>query len=127
MASGVFSLDLSDHCPIFCIIDTRQKEAPPHIIEQAFLRDLFLSDITILCAVPYPELALGYFIDAFNSLANKHAPFKKYRVKLTAPWFSPEISEILRSRDVAWAKASSKSATDWLNFIQQRNKCVRKI
>ena len=97
----MFSLDLSDDCPIFYIRDTRQKKVPPHIIvkrdfkncvEQAFLRDLFLSDITNLCAIPDPELALSDFIDVFNSLANKHAPFKKYRVKnRTAPWFSPEM------------------------------------
>ena len=31
-ASGVFSLDLSDHCPIFCIRDTRQKKVPSNVI-----------------------------------------------------------------------------------------------
>ena len=77
------ALDLSDNCPMFCIRDFRQKTIPSHIIimrdfkhfaEQAFLRDLFLSDITRLCAIPDPELALSHFTDVFNSLANKHAP-----------------------------------------------------
>ena len=80
----MFALDLSSHCPIFCIRDSRQKKIPSHIIikkdfkvfaEQAFLHDLFLSDITRLCAIPDPELAQSHFTDVFNSLANKHAPF----------------------------------------------------
>ena len=60
----------------------------------------------------------------FNSLANKHAPFKKHGVKNRLnPWFTPEISEMLRLRDVAWAKAQgSKSSTDWQIFRQLRNK-----
>ncbi len=62
-----------------------------------------------------PEVALSYFTDIFNSLENKHAPFKKYRVKRLNPWLSPEIAEMLRKRDIAWTKVPSAPQIGTIN------------
>ncbi len=69
------------------------------------------------------ELAWKYFHDAFTNIINKHAPFHKFRVKgRHNPWFSPELSSLLKERDAAWANArNTKSQADWLVFRQLQN------
>lgn len=42
----------------------------------------------------------------FISLADKHAPVKRLRVKhITNPWFSTELSDLVMMINQAWAKA----------------------
>lgn len=41
----------------------------------------------------------------------------------TNPWFSPQLSSLLKENDVAWAKVrKSKSQTNWLIFRQLRSR-----
>ena len=62
-------------------------------------------------------------------IVNKHAPIGKFRVKgRDNPWFSPELSDTIHRRNVAWAKArKSVLASDWSIFRQLRNKCTTLI
>lgn len=78
-SSGVFALNVSDHCPIYCIRNSRHKKIPPRMItkrdykhfdEQAFLYDLQNSDLLDICLTPDPEVALNQFTKIFNHLAN---------------------------------------------------------
>ncbi len=97
--------------------------------EQAFLYDLSHADLERIGLIPDPELAFEYFSSLFNSLVDKHTPYKNFRIKNRSnPWFTADLSEALRSRDLAWTKARfSNNPLDWLNFRKQRNKCIRLI
>ena len=128
-----FPLDFSDHCPIGCIRSTKISRAHPHVTirrsykhfhEQAFLTDLFYIDIGLTSAMPDPDLALFFFISTFNDVANKHAPKKKIRMKNRInPWFSSEISNLIREKAAAWKKAQiSNLIEDWVIFCQKGNR-----
>lgn len=44
-----------------------------------------------------------------GSQAERHAPFKKFRGQgRNDSWFSPNLSELLRESNQAWAKAQKK-------------------
>ncbi len=104
-SSGVLPLDFCDHCPIACIRDVRQEKLKPRfivkrtfkqLVEQDFLYDLSFSDIFSTTAIPDPCIALNYVIKICNSIADKHAPFKKLRIKNRSnPWFSSDVADML--------------------------------
>uniref|UniRef100_A0A3Q3GUZ1 Reverse transcriptase domain-containing protein n=1 Tax=Labrus bergylta TaxID=56723 RepID=A0A3Q3GUZ1_9LABR len=72
--------------------------------------------------IPDVDHALEYFTNTFLTIIDKHAPFKKLRVKdSSSPWLSTELSLLLKERDKAWASAR-KTAAHWLLFRQLRNK-----
>ncbi len=103
-ASSVFDLGISDHCPIACIRDTRLQKAQSQVVsrrnfrkftEQAFLHVFYHSDISTTLEIPDASLALDHFINTFNSEVNKHAPFKKQRMKdWSSPWFTSNLSSL---------------------------------
>ncbi len=113
--TGVFSQGISDHCPTACVRMVKGLKLKARSIlkrnfknfdEQAFLHDLFLADLDKICLLTDPELAWAEFSHIFNSLTDKRAPYKRFRVKdCFNPWFSNELSEVIHTRDLAWAKA----------------------
>ena len=137
--SGVLPLDFSDHCPIVCIRVAKQPRSKSCIItkrnfkkfdESAFLHDLFISNISqSISSIQNPDCALNLFIKTFNSVADKHAPYKKFRVKNRHnPWFSSEISELIKARDLSWSQArKSNLKSDWNRFQVLRNQCLAAI
>ncbi len=136
--SGVFELGFSDYCPIACIRTTKLKKLAPclvsrrnlkHFNEQAFLRDLIKSDTHDTVKIPSVDLALDYFCKSFNSIVDKHAPLKKYRIQnRSSPWFSAEIPSLLKRRNKAWTLARrTGDPGHWLAFRQLRNKCTTAI
>ena len=62
-------------------------------------------------------------------IINKHAPFRKYKIKgRDNPWFSEQLSDLIHERDLAWATVKkSKNSSDWQHFTHLRNKCVSQI
>ena len=86
-SSGVLPLDFSDHCPIACIRDIKQVKSKPCLIvkrnlwTRIFLTDISSLDISFITDISDPTLALNNFIIAYNSVADRHAPFKKLRMK----------------------------------------------
>ena len=83
--SGVLTQDISDHSPIVCVRQTKASKPKSkyirrrnfkHFVEQSFLHDLYHSDLERLCLVPDTELASDHFSLIFNSVADKHAPYK---------------------------------------------------
>ena len=137
-SSGVFPLGVSDHCPVACIRNDKLKRIAPKILirrnlkvfnAEAFLRDLAYSDLSNIFHISDPELALDFFINRFNSLVNKHAPYKKIRVKNRSnKWFTNELSALHISRNKAWALARrSGDPSHWLAFRQLRNKCSASV
>ena len=137
-AAGVFEQGISDHCPIACVRSTKLKRTQPRIItrrnfkhfnEQAFFNDLFHSDIHVTSAIPDAELALEHFQKTFLQIVNKHAPFKKVRIKnRISPWFSPDLSALLKDRNKAWLLARrTGDQTHWSSFRRIRNKCTAAV
>ncbi len=97
-----------------------------HFNEQGFLLDVAQYNWDRIFLIPDVESAWIYFYDGFISIINRHAPFKKFRVKgRDNPWFSEALSALIRERDVAWAKARQFDlSSDWIYFRQLRNKCT---
>ncbi len=135
---GVFANDVSDHCVIAAVRNTKRPKSRPqiictrnrkHFVEQAFHHDLYLFDWSRITLINDVELAWNFFYSSFMHLVNKHAPMRKIRVKAqNNPWFTPELARLLHDRDLAWAKArSTKSESDWLNFRKLRNLCTSQI
>lgn len=138
LSMGVFCNDLSDHCVIAtsrgskipkCKSQVIRKRNLKNFNEQAYHHDLSLINWGQLGLLPDVELAWTLFKENFEKIVNKHAPWTKHRVKgRENPWFSPELSDIIHQRNVAWAKArNGDSATDWSIFRQLRNKCTSLI
>ena len=75
--------------------------------------------------IPDVELAWTFFNYGFTQIINRHAPFKRFRIKgRDNPWFSPELADIIHQRNLAWAKARKTGiSSDWLVFTTLRNRC----
>ena len=135
VASGVFALGNSDHCPIACIRSTQLESTKPRLIhkrntkqfvEESFLTDLTQSNISKTSELQTADSALNLFAETFTSILDKHAPFKKLRVKdRTTPWLTKELLTLFRERDKAWALArKTDNSLHWSLFRQLRNKCT---
>jgi exonuclease III len=138
VANGVLDLGISDHCPIICIRDLRLQKCGSRVVmkrnfkhfdEQAFLHDLFYSDIADTVKIPDVDLALKHFTTAFNFIVDKHVPYKKCRTKdKVNPWYCNELAKLHCSRNKAWNLArQTNDHAHWLTFRQLRNKCTSAI
>lgn len=132
-STAVFCNDVSDHCAIACIRDTKLPKHKSRYVfkrcfkrfnEQAFIQDLYNCNLETVCLIPDVEHACEYFHDAFSAICNKHAPVKKFRISgRNNPWFTEELSFMIRERNVAWGKAQTTNSTaDWTAFRILRNK-----
>jgi hypothetical protein len=122
---GIFSNDLvSDHCTVACVRNCKLPKCQPklifrrnykHFSEQAFLHDLYNSEVFHVCEMVDVDLAWNYFQTNFLTLINKHAPIRRLRVRgKDNPWFNKSISSSIRERNVVWAKAKrTNNASDW--------------
>lgn len=78
--------DVSDHCTIACVRSCKLLKAKPQFIykknyksfnEQAFLHEVYHSDLNFVCEMADVELAWDFFKTTFLSLVDKYAPFEK--------------------------------------------------
>ena len=69
--------------------------------KEQFLFDLSRSNLYNVYNFIDPEKALEYWLHAFNSVYDKHAPFKTQRIKhISKPkWFTKEIQDAIWLRD----------------------------
>lgn len=134
-AIGVLCNDLSDHCLVVAIRNTKIPKLKSRIIckrhlkyfnEQGFHHDLHEFKWDRIELIPDVETAWTFFRDGFMKIINTHAPFRKFRVKgRDNPWFSTELADTIHERNLAWVKArTTGSMADWLFFRQLRNKCT---
>lgn len=126
-STGVFANDLSDHCAIGIVRNAKLPKPKPQILikrdlrhfnEQTFLQGLSHIKWSRIYVIKDIDMAWKCFLDQLQTLINKHAPLRRFRVKgRSNPWFSSEIGNLLRERDVAWAKArETKTEDNWLLF-----------
>uniref|UniRef100_A0A8K9X1H2 Reverse transcriptase domain-containing protein n=1 Tax=Oncorhynchus mykiss TaxID=8022 RepID=A0A8K9X1H2_ONCMY len=130
--SAVFNQDLSDHCLIACIRNGSAVKRPPlitvkrslkHFSEQAFLIDLAGVSWKDIDLIPSVEDAWIFFLNAFLTILNKHAPFKKFRTRNRySPWFSPDLTALNQHKNILWRSAlASNSPRDMQLFREARN------
>uniref|UniRef100_A0A8K9VAJ4 Reverse transcriptase domain-containing protein n=1 Tax=Oncorhynchus mykiss TaxID=8022 RepID=A0A8K9VAJ4_ONCMY len=130
--SAVFNQDLSDHCLIACIRNGSAVKRPPlitvkrslkHFSEQAFLIDLAGVSWKDIDLIPSVEDAWIFFKNAFLTILNKHAPFKKFRTRNRySPWFSPDLTALNQHKNILWRSAlASNSPRDMQLFRKARN------
>lgn len=135
---AVFSQDLSDHCLIACVRNGFAVKRPPlitikhslkHFSEQAFLIDLAQVSWKDIDLIPYVEDAWFFFKDAFISILNKHAPFKKFRTKNRySPWFTPELTALSKHKNILWRTAlASINPHDMQLFKETRNRYTQAV
>ena len=135
VASGVFPLGISDHCPIACIRSTHIMAAKPriiqrrnikHFVEESFLAEISQSNIAHTLELQNSQAALAFFAESFNSTLDNHASFMTLRVKdRITPWFTKELITLLREKNKAWALArKTDDPLHWSLFRQLRNKCT---
>lgn len=138
-ATGIFCNDISDHCVIACVRNTKLPKVKSRYIfkrqfklfdEQAFLHELYHHLCPgVIDAIPDVDIAVDYFTTKFLQICDKHAPIKKLRIRgRDNPWFSNELSELIRQRNISWAKARhTHLPADWTHFRCLRNKCCAQI
>ena len=70
--------------------------------ENNFIRDLIASPLSMVYNLSDPNDAMEFWIKTFNSVYNKHAPFKTKRVKQKwkPKWLSAELQEAIHLRDL---------------------------
>uniref|UniRef100_A0A674E5U0 Reverse transcriptase domain-containing protein n=1 Tax=Salmo trutta TaxID=8032 RepID=A0A674E5U0_SALTR len=136
--SAVFNQDLSDHCLIACTRNGSAVKRPPlitvkrslkHFNEQAFLIDLALVSWKDINLIPSVEDAWLYFKNAFLSILNKHAPFKKFRTRNRySPWFSPDLTALNQHKNILWRSAlASNCPRDMQLFREVRNQYTQAV
>uniref|UniRef100_A0A8K9WUZ7 Reverse transcriptase domain-containing protein n=1 Tax=Oncorhynchus mykiss TaxID=8022 RepID=A0A8K9WUZ7_ONCMY len=136
--SAVFNQDLSDHCLIACIRNGSAVKRPPlitvkrslkHFSEQAFLIDLAGVSWKDIDLIPSVEDAWIFFLNAFLTILNKHAPFKKFRTRNRySPWFSPDLTALNQQKNILWRSALlSNSPRDMQLFREARNHSTQAV
>lgn len=97
-----------------------------HFSEQGFRHDLNSADWSRVSIIPDVELAWPYFADLLTTFIDRHAPYKRYRVKgRDNPWFIVELAKLIHERNYYWAKArKSNLDAHWTTFKCLRNKCT---
>ena len=86
--------------------------------KEQFLFDLSHSSLYNVYNFTDPEKAVEYWLHAFNSVYDKHTPFKTQRIKHTSKpkWFTKEI------QDAIWLRNKLLKAGKHLEYKKQRNK-----
>ena len=84
--------------------DGLSKEMKNILMNRLFLTDIANSNIQYTTEILAVEQALKHFTNSLVTIFDKHAPFKKFRIKdRSNPWVSSEPSVIPNTRDNAWA------------------------
>lgn len=121
--SCVFSVDISDHCPLGCIREAKTKRSGSHYVYWYFKKSLAL--------FPDAELSLEYLTnlvyirkqtECFYLIANIVILLFCFEKNRSNPWYSNEIGEKILQKDKAWALAWSTACdVDWQTFRHLRS------
>lgn len=91
--------------------------------------DIYNSDLGVVTCMEGVNLAWDYFKSTFLDIYDKHATFKRFRLSgKDNPWFNESVSNLIRQRNAAWAKAKkTNNFLDWISYRALRNKCTKLI
>ncbi len=114
-AIGIVCNDISDHCVISCVRNFKMLKSSPRFIfkrqfkmfnVQAFLHDVYNSDLQLVSIMPDVVDAWEYFKSIFLGICDKHAPLRRFRVSgRNNPWFNESVSNLIKQRNLAWSEA----------------------
>ena len=132
--------NISDHYPV-CVTWSKKGVKIPKIghktiryrcftsfNEQLFLQDLLSSPLSSVYDKTDPEDALNFWIDSFVSIYNKHAPYKRKRVKSfpKPKWFSKELQEAIYLRDFLKRHGQHEESKKLRNAINSHKRAAKK-
>lgn len=135
--AGVIGATISDHLPIFMLIDIEEKEQKKKQLRQFSYRDIckksleaFQEQINIanwsavLSKVSADE-AYECFLETFCNIYNHVFKYKTHKVnkKCRKPWVTPDILKMMNKKDALYKRfIRTKDISILLSFKQQRNK-----
>ena len=132
--------NISDHYPV-CVTWSKKGVKIPKIghktiryrcfisfNEQLFLQDLLSSPLSTVYDKTDPEDALNFWIDSFVSIYNKHAPYKRKRVKSfpKPKWVSKELQEVIYLRDFLKRHGQHEESKKLRNAINSHKRAAKK-
>ena len=96
--------------------------------EHLFLQDLLSSPLSTVYNKTEPEDALNFWIDSFVSIYNKHAPYKRKRVKSfpKPKWFAKELQEAIYLRDFLKRHGQHEESKKLRNAINSHKRAAKK-
>ena len=135
VASGVYSLDISDHSLIFCVIKAGVAKSGGNYRDinyrcyknynrHNFKYDLENVDWSFMDSVSDINDTVDNWCNKFLEIADKHAPIKTRRAKCTnrSPWITRELTELMHERDYHQKQAHKTNLEyHWQQFRELRN------
>ena len=111
----VLTSNISDHCPVFCVIKGGVKKLPHRKFEyrsfKTYSKHELLNDLknvsrNIIEDVDDNDDSVFRSEKLFKEVADQHAPIKSKRAKGNrSPWVTEKLSDIRRDRDYHLKKA----------------------
>ena len=135
VASGVYSLGISDHSLIFCVIEAGVAKSGgnyrdinyrcyKNYNQHNFKYDLENVDWSFMDSVSDINNTVNNWCNKFSEIADKHAPIKTRRAKCTnrSPWITPELTDLMHERDYHQKQAHKTNLEyHWQQFRELRN------
>ena len=130
----------SDHYPV-CLTWSRKGVKIPstghktttyrsfaNFDESNFICDLIASPLSMVYSLSDPNDAMEFWIKTFNSIYNKHAPFKTKRVKQKAKpkWLSAELQKAIHLRDLLKKQGYHEESKKLRNKINSQKRAAKK-
>ena len=134
--SGVIPVTMSDHYMVYTVIGMDEpikqrkhiavcKRNYSSLCINSFRRDIVFSSVfTRLLYCNDVNQAWDMWLGEFMKICDKHAPIHKHRIKnQTKPWVTPEIRQIIHSRNLWHKRAITyKNQTFFAKYRTLRNK-----
>ena len=132
--------NISDHYPV-CLTWNKKGAKMPKIghktikyrcfsnfNEQLFLNDISLSPLAMVYNMTEPTEALDFWLDTFNTIYDKHAPYKQKRVKSVPKpkWFTKELQEAIYRRDFLKKHGQHEESKKLRNAINSQKRAAKK-
>ena len=132
--------NISDHYPV-CLTWIKKGAKIPKIgrktikyrcfsnfNEQLFLNDLSVSPLAMVYNITEPTEALDFWLDTFNTVYDKHAPYKQKRVRSVPKpkWFTKELQEAIYLRDFLKKHGQHEESNRLRNAINSQKRAAKK-
>ena len=140
-STGVCPCDISDHDIIKCKISMKQKPSPFNFIYKRdfskFSDEIFFNEAKYLPffkaeQIHCPNEAAAFLESLIAGLVNKHAPFKKIKLKTGfITWKTPDITKLIKTKSILYKlyreKGMDKNSIEWLEYKRVRNQTTSAI
>ena len=111
MTSGILTVDISDHLPVFCVMKSQIERTDTKEYNKdysKFKKELFLNDINSINweEIFKPDKNLHKktqnMIDSLSNIVNKHVPMKRVtqakQIQLNKPWITKGILKSIKRK-----------------------------